>query len=133
MAAEASFGHCSLCGPIGSVRTTPEVARLLRNDAARRSRRFRPQARSSIYRRRVGARPLRRAASAQDQQGQKNMMNQRWRNGRDSYRIPDEVIRTSDYEIVTMTTEREVRHLIGMHHYSEDPSSVEMALWPISP
>lgn len=45
------------------------------------------------------------------------MMNQRWRNGRDFYRVPDEVIRTSDYEIVTMTTEREIRQLIETHHY----------------
>lgn len=44
-------------------------------------------------------------------------MNQRWREGRASYRVPEEVIRTRDYEVVTMATEREVRELIAAHHY----------------
>lgn len=44
-------------------------------------------------------------------------MNQRWKMGRASYRVPEEVIRTRDYEVVTMATEREVRELIATHHY----------------
>jgi hypothetical protein len=44
-------------------------------------------------------------------------MNQRWKKGRASYRLPEEVIRTRDYEVATMATEREVRELIATHHY----------------
>lgn len=44
-------------------------------------------------------------------------MNQRWRERRTSYRVPEKVIRTRDYEVVTMATEREVRELIATHHY----------------
>ena len=53
-------------------------------------------------------------------------MNQRWRTGRSSYRIPDEVIQTRHYEIATMATEGEVRAFIATHHYlrSLPPSSL---------
>lgn len=45
------------------------------------------------------------------------LKNQRWRNRRSTYRVPEEVIRTQDYEIVPMHTEVEVRELIATHHY----------------
>ncbi|MCL4499209.1 MAG: hypothetical protein M1335_03070, partial [Chloroflexi bacterium] len=58
-------------------------------------------------------------------------MNQRWRNGRASYRVPDEVIQTREYEIVAMATEREVRAFITAHHYlrSLPPSRFRFGLY----
>jgi hypothetical protein len=58
-------------------------------------------------------------------------MNQRWRTGRSSYRIPDEVIQTRHYEIATMATEGEVRAFIAMHHYlrSLPPSRFRFGLY----
>lgn len=38
-------------------------------------------------------------------------MNERWRSGSASYRVPDDVIQTRAYEIVTMA-EREVKAFI---------------------
>lgn len=38
-------------------------------------------------------------------------MNQRWRRGSAAYRVPDEVIQTRAYEIVTMT-ERDMKAFI---------------------
>lgn len=45
-------------------------------------------------------------------------MNQRWREGRDSYRPAREVIRTSEYDVVSMPTDNEPRMFIERHHYS---------------
>jgi hypothetical protein len=58
-------------------------------------------------------------------------MNQRWRNRRSLYRVPDEVIRTREYEIVMMPTEGEVRELIATHHYLRTlpPSRFRFALY----
>ncbi len=58
-------------------------------------------------------------------------MNQRWKNRRSLYRIPDEVIQTKEYEIATMATEREVRELIATHHYLRTlpPSRFRFALY----
>lgn len=58
-------------------------------------------------------------------------MNQRWRNRRSLYRVPDEVIRTQEYEIVMMPTEGEVRELIATHHYLRTlpPSRFRFALY----
>jgi len=58
-------------------------------------------------------------------------VNQRWRNRRSLYRVPDEVIRTEEYEIAMMPTEREVRELIATHHYLRTlpPSRFRFALY----
>ena len=58
-------------------------------------------------------------------------MNQRWRNRRSLYRVPDEVIRTEEYEIAMMPTEHEVRGLIATHHYLRTlpPSRFRFALY----
>ncbi len=57
-------------------------------------------------------------------------MNQRWRNRRSLYRVPDEVIRTQEYDIAMMPTESEVRDLIATHHYLRTlpPSRFRFAL-----
>ncbi len=44
-------------------------------------------------------------------------MNQRWRNGRDWYRRPEEVIPTQDYEITEVTSDEVVRAFLRLHHY----------------
>ncbi len=44
-------------------------------------------------------------------------MNQRWRNGRDWYRRPEEVIPTRDYEITEVTSDGIVRAFLRLHHY----------------
>jgi hypothetical protein len=44
-------------------------------------------------------------------------MNQRWRFGRDFYRVPDEVINTREYEIHETTSDTLIRTFIAKHHY----------------
>lgn len=44
-------------------------------------------------------------------------MNQRWRQGRDSYRPAGEPINTRDYEIAETSSDCLVRAFIGQHHY----------------
>jgi hypothetical protein len=58
-------------------------------------------------------------------------MNQRWRNRRSTYRVPEEVIPTHEYEIVSMNTEIEIRNLIATHHYlrSLPPSRYRFGLY----
>jgi hypothetical protein len=43
--------------------------------------------------------------------------NQRWRDGRDAYRPPDEVIRTADYDVAPVA-ELEAKAFVVCHHYS---------------
>lgn len=47
------------------------------------------------------------------------MMNQRWRNGRASYRPPDETINTRDYEVAPLARDREAKQFVVAHHYSK--------------
>ena len=58
-------------------------------------------------------------------------MNQRWRLGRSSYRVPDEVINPQDYEVVALRGEREAREFIRTHHYlkSTPPSRWRFGLF----
>jgi hypothetical protein len=44
--------------------------------------------------------------------------NQRWRSRRDSYRPAGEVIRTADYEVAPIATDRVARSFVREHHYS---------------
>lgn len=44
--------------------------------------------------------------------------NQRWREGRDSYRPPSEVIRTLDYEVSPIAGDKEAKAFVHAHHYS---------------
>ena len=44
--------------------------------------------------------------------------NQRWREGRDSYRPPDETIRTRLYEVAEIDTDKRVKSFVKRHHYS---------------
>lgn len=43
--------------------------------------------------------------------------NQRWREGRDSYELPREPLRTSEYEVVELEGEAEARAFLEAHHY----------------
>lgn len=45
-------------------------------------------------------------------------MNQRWLQGRDSYRPPGEVIRTSEYDVAAIADDRTARAFVVGHHYS---------------
>jgi hypothetical protein len=45
-------------------------------------------------------------------------VNQRWRGGRDSYRVPDEVIRTSLYEVSEIPDDTTPKNFVIEHHYS---------------
>lgn len=44
--------------------------------------------------------------------------NQRWREGRDAYRRPDEPIRTLDYEVALIEDDTTARAFVEQHHYS---------------
>jgi hypothetical protein len=44
--------------------------------------------------------------------------NQRWCGGRASYRPPNEVIRTADYEVAEIPDDNTARAFVTMHHYS---------------
>ena len=44
--------------------------------------------------------------------------NQRWCQGRDSYRIPSETIRTSDYEVEELADDTTPKNFVLGHHYS---------------
>lgn len=44
--------------------------------------------------------------------------NQRWRDRRSSYRPAGETIRTADYEVAPLPTDREARAFVVAHHYS---------------
>jgi hypothetical protein len=46
------------------------------------------------------------------------MMNQRWRQGRDSYRPAGEVIRTSDYDVQEIPDDTTAKEFVERHHYS---------------
>lgn len=58
-------------------------------------------------------------------------MNQRWRMGRTSYRVPDEVINPQDYEVAALRGEREAKEFIRTHHYlkSTPPSRWRFGLF----
>lgn len=43
--------------------------------------------------------------------------NQRWREGRDSYVLPREPLRTSEYEVVELEGESEAKAFLRRHHY----------------
>jgi len=45
-------------------------------------------------------------------------MNQRWRYGRTLYRPPDEVIKTSEYDVALMVGDTEAKRFVTTHHYS---------------
>ena len=44
--------------------------------------------------------------------------NQRWREGRDAYRPPDEPIRTADYDVVALADDAAAKAFVLEHHYS---------------
>ncbi len=44
--------------------------------------------------------------------------NQRWREGRSSYRVPDEVINTRLYEVAAIADDKTARDFVTNHHYS---------------
>jgi hypothetical protein len=46
------------------------------------------------------------------------MDNQRWNQGRDSYRPAGEVIRTADYDVAPIATDNVARRFVELHHYS---------------
>lgn len=46
------------------------------------------------------------------------LLNQRWREGRDAYRRPDEPIRTLDYEVAPIDDDTTARAFVERHHYS---------------
>jgi hypothetical protein len=46
------------------------------------------------------------------------LFNQRWRRGRDSYRPPDEPIRTADYDVVELPDDRIAKAFVLEQHYS---------------
>jgi hypothetical protein len=68
-------------------------------------------------------------------------MKQRWRYGRASYRIPDEVIPTHESEIVSLESYRLVQTFCGTHHYlktagppsGSDSDCTITENWPASP
>jgi hypothetical protein len=45
-------------------------------------------------------------------------MNQRWRYGRTLYRLPDEVINTSEYDVAAIARDRDAKTFVTTHHYS---------------
>lgn len=45
-------------------------------------------------------------------------MNQRWRSGRDSYRPPEETIRTAEHEVAAIPDDNTPKAFIADHHYS---------------
>lgn len=45
-------------------------------------------------------------------------MNQRWRNGRERYRPPGEVIRSSEYDVAELPADTEAKQFVVQHHYS---------------
>jgi hypothetical protein len=45
-------------------------------------------------------------------------MNQRWRAHRTCYRPPEELIKTSEYDVCSIAGDREARAFIEAHHYS---------------
>jgi len=45
-------------------------------------------------------------------------LNQRWRSGRDSYRLPDEVIRTAEYDVTELPDDTLAKAFVLEHHYS---------------
>lgn len=46
------------------------------------------------------------------------MMNQRWNEGRDSYRPAGEVIKTADYDVEPIFDDKEPKGFVERHHYS---------------
>ena len=50
--------------------------------------------------------------------GNTQIMNQRWEQGRDSYRVPSETIRPSEYEVSRFAGDSEPKAFILEHHYS---------------
>jgi hypothetical protein len=44
-------------------------------------------------------------------------MNQRWRSSRDSYRPPEETIRTREYDVEELTRDTEAKQFVLEHHY----------------
>ncbi len=44
--------------------------------------------------------------------------NQRWNGGHDSYRLPQEVIRTTDYDVVPLAEDSVAKAFVLAHHYS---------------
>lgn len=46
------------------------------------------------------------------------MLNQRWADGRDSYRPSGEVIRTSEYDVAEILSDDVARKFVQQHHYS---------------
>lgn len=47
-----------------------------------------------------------------------SLLNQRWNSGRDSYRPPGELIRTSDYGVATFHDDNTPKAFVCRHHYS---------------
>ncbi|HKB35757.1 MAG TPA: hypothetical protein VKD72_04840 [Gemmataceae bacterium] len=45
-------------------------------------------------------------------------LNQRWRSGRDSYRLPDEVIRPAEYDVAELPDDTMAKAFVLEHHYS---------------
>jgi hypothetical protein len=45
-------------------------------------------------------------------------LNQRWCDGRATYRSPTEPIRTAEYEVAEMSDDTTARQFITQHHYS---------------
>ena len=45
-------------------------------------------------------------------------MNQRWRYGRTLYRLPDEVINTSEYDVAAIARDSDAKTFVTTHHYS---------------
>jgi hypothetical protein len=45
-------------------------------------------------------------------------LNQRWCDGRASYRLPTEPIRTAEYEVAEISDDATARQFITLHHYS---------------
>src|SRR5437016_14333117 len=46
-------------------------------------------------------------------------MNQRWREHRACYRLPDELIKPSDYEVALIAGDIAAKTLLETHHYSQ--------------